>query len=184
MWLTMLKHKERHTISHGCSESCQSWGRWVCRDSSASSTSSWRTLCLLRPLSRICLWPAYLSEHLHLIWATIVLIHVTCQHYEKPWPSLKYNFHPLRGWIFGQSSNFLDKNFAGSLYDLPASYHDTLCASSWRLCIARSASSLCEGVFMEWSDHHVWWWMPFKEISWLLVFSHFPCHLNPPVLFN
>lgn len=59
---------------------------------------------------------------------TVVLIHVTCQHYEKPWPSLKYNFHPLRGWTFGQSSNLLDKNFAGSLYDFPASYHDSVLA--------------------------------------------------------
>lgn len=115
---------------------------------------------------------------------TDVLIHVTCQHYKEPWPSLKYNFHPLRGWIFGQSSNFLDKNFAESLYDSPASYHDILCASSWRFCITRSASSLCEGVLMEWSDHCVWWCMPFKEISWLLVFSPFPLPFEPPVLFK
>lgn len=141
----MLRHKERHTISHGCSESCQSWGHWVCRDSSASSTSSWRTLCPLHPLLRTCLWPAYLSECLRLLWTTTVLIHVTCQYYEKPWPSLKYNFHPFRGWTLGQSRNFLVKNCAGSLYDLPASYHDIIYASSRILCIARSASSLCEG---------------------------------------
>jgi len=87
-WHTMLRPRERHTTSHGYLESYQSSGHWVCRDSSASSTSSWRTLCLLPLSSKTCLWPVYLSELLVLSWNTCWLVCVFCQLHDKPWPPL------------------------------------------------------------------------------------------------
>jgi hypothetical protein len=55
----------------------------------------------------------------------------------KTWPSLSTMSIHLEAGHLDNLIIFLDENFLGSLYDLPASYHDIQFLRSWRWCIAR-----------------------------------------------